>query len=375
MSIPETLGYCRKCKKPAEIYDGYCLFCRAEAGPGPNEATPWRAASEVEPEEIDWLWHPRIAVGKMTMIVGDPGLGKSQLTCALAADISRGRVYVDGAPGSPGDVLMASFEDGPGDTIRPRLDKQGADLSRVFLLDQWKDSYGRPRSFLNSDVPVLESSLRHLAAPKLLIVDPLMAFIGAGTDTNKDNEVRGALQSLVEMALRQRIAVVVVAHLNKGELTNVLYKISGSVGFVALSRSVCMVGQDGESGKRGFLHIKNNIGPLAPPITFSIDNSGFHWGQVDESLTPEGMFKTPDGRKRRREHEEVADWLRRSLANGPRSSSEMKAEAEEIGYALRTVNRVRADIGVKSEHEIDENGKKLPSWQWVWTGKLQEEES
>jgi RecA-family ATPase len=163
--------------------------------------------ADVRPETVSWLWHPYIARGKLTILEGDPGLGKSWLTCALAAGVSRGRGLPGAEPFEPGHVLMLSAEDGLGDTLRPRLDAVGADVSRVFALAE-------PMTFDTAGLIYLEAVILKYS-PSLVVIDPLFAFTGGKVDIHRSNECRAISAPLAAIAERCGCALVAVRHLGK----------------------------------------------------------------------------------------------------------------------------------------------------------------
>lgn len=228
--------------------------------------------SEVKPEKVEWLWKPRLALGKVTMLDGDPGLGKSLFTADLAARISRGLPMPDGAPGIKGGVVLIAPEDGLADTIQPRLARAGADLTKISSLgtvmeykaDKDGEVQSSPRGFcLATDIPLLEKEIERVQA-KLIIVDPIMAVIGGGKNIYKDNEVRDALMPLKSVAEKHHAACIMVRHLTKVRGDNPLMAGMGSIAFGGLARTVLMVIADPlNEGQSVLCHIKSNIGRVA----------------------------------------------------------------------------------------------------------------
>ncbi|MCO5131828.1 MAG: AAA family ATPase [Xanthobacteraceae bacterium] len=219
--------------------------------------------SDVQPEPIEWLWGQRIAIGKLSLIAGDPGLGKSQLTAFMAARVTTGTAWPDdNAPRPTGSVVMLSCEDDVGDTIRPRLEAAGANLDRVHVVEAVRTGIGAMRGLsLQTDMTRLERLLDELPDVRLVIIDPITAYLDK-TDTHKTADVRAALAPAQALAARRRIAIVAVSHLNKssgnGKSVNA---ITGSGAFVAASRATFLVtkGQEDE-GLRLFVQAKNNLG-------------------------------------------------------------------------------------------------------------------
>lgn len=336
---------------------------------------PWRAASSVKAEKVEWLWYPRIALGKLTLIAGDPGVGKGFVTAAIAASTTGPVPVPDGAVGCHGTVLWASFEDGAGDTLRPRLENQKADLDRVLFLDQWPAGPGRTRSMRPNDVPVLDELLSEVDQPRLLVIDPVGSFVGGGVDAHRDNEVRAVLQPLVDLAERHRIAVLVIAHLNKAELLKAIHRVTGSIGFVGLPRSVLGVGKDDESGRRGLTQGKTNLGPEAVPVEFRIapppDCGGvatLEWVGPAPELTNERLLgaapKKPGPQPE--EREAVKEAICKLLAGGPKPADYCLGFLEaDLLASKSTIQRAKKDLEVICEQAKGAAGKVgSPGWTW-----------
>lgn len=212
---------------------------------GDDSTSCFLRMADVEPTTVSWLWHPYIALGKFTIIEGDPGVGKSWLTCALACAVSRGGEQLHGAePLTPSNVLMLSAEDGLGDTLRPRLDAVGADVLRVFAL---KDLLTFDiRGLLKLEEEIIEYS------PTLVIIDPLFAFTGGKVDIHRANQCRVISAGLTAIAERHDCAMVAVRHLSKSRgAGNALNAGIGSIDFTAAARSVLLVGRDPEMKTNG----------------------------------------------------------------------------------------------------------------------------
>jgi RecA-family ATPase len=230
-------------------------------------------ASDVRPTHVDWLWPNRVAMRAVTLLVGEPGVGKSLWSAHLAARLSRGEL---GAGWSA--TLMSSAEDSLATTVIPRLEAQaaGADLNRVFFATQWRDGGARPLT-LPDEVGELEERVRQYQA-RLIIIDPLMARLARQVNSWHDQSVRSALAPLQQLADTNECAVLVIAHLNKGQNTHALQRIGGSIGLAAAARSVLLLGRDpddpkGERGSQRVLaHVKSNLGPHDPSLRYTIES-------------------------------------------------------------------------------------------------------
>ena len=209
-----------------------------------------RQLSDVAPESVTWVWRDRIPRGKLSEIVGDPGEGKSTLVTEVVGCLTTGRALPDDEPRSFSEtVLLLSAEDGAGDTIRPRLDSAGADVSRVHLLDGIEeDGVLAPldlrspthRRYLANEVDRL--------GPSMVVIDPLTAYLGS-TDSHRDSEVRGVLAPLAELADETGTAILAIRHLNKGSGAKAIYRAGGSIGFTAAVRCSMLVGRVDEDGQ------------------------------------------------------------------------------------------------------------------------------
>ena len=236
----------------------------------------------VIPVAVRWLWPNRFALGKLSLIAGYPGLGKSQLSASIAAVVTTGTIWpVTGeAVGDSGDVLILSAEDDAADTIKPRLMAAGADLKRCVMLGAiraTKDQQNRQkrRCFnFNDDLELLERALRRRPQTRLIIVDPLSAYMGDGrsVDTHKTSDVRSVLAPLAELATTYKVAVIGIFHLNKREGSSAMDRINGSGAFVAAARACWLVAKDKDEPRhRVFVQIKNNLAPEQDGLKFEIE--------------------------------------------------------------------------------------------------------
>jgi hypothetical protein len=197
--------------------------------------------ADVEPQRVEWLWKGRIPLGKLTVIDGDPGTGKSAMVNDIVARISAGRAMPDNSPAEVGGAVLLNAEDGLSDTVRPRLEAAGADLQRVLALATTPDKDGIERLLsLPEDIPVLRRGVEQVGA-RLVVVDPLMAFLSGSVDSHRDQDVRRALAPLARLAEETGAAVVAVRHLTKTEGSNPLYRGGGSIGIVGAARSALLV--------------------------------------------------------------------------------------------------------------------------------------
>jgi len=322
-------------------------------------------ASTVKVREIEHLWPGVLFIGKPTLLVGDPGLGKSLVTADIAARVSTGSPWpLDAANTNAGDVLMCSAEDDPQDTIVPRLMAAGANLNRIEFFDgvieQEEDGTGRIAP-LNLDChleQLAEVAIRKKGTLRLIVIDPIAAFLG-GADSHKNGEIRQLLGGLARIAAEHRFAVLVVSHLNKGAGVSAIYRISGSLAFVAAARAVYAVVRDPKDPlQRMVLPVKNNLGPDTSGFEYGIkvgDNGApyVNWGDLAVTEeTAESVLGSSIGSPRQEAIDahvrEVCDWLKEALGTEAQPAASMWRLAERKGFSRRDVDRAKRELGIRA---------------------------
>lgn len=325
--------------------------------------------SDVSMEPVSWLWKGKIAIGAVSMIQGDPGLGKSMLTASLAAVVTTGGLWPVTRDRAPmGSVIILSAEDSPKHTIAPRLEAAGADQSRIYKLDAIRKMDERGESTtatfdLSQDVTRLMVLMRQIGDVRLVIIDPASAYIGTTADSHKNSDVRGIMSVLSDAADRCGAAILIINHLNKSNTQNALMRGQGSVGWMAASRAVFGVAKDkaDETGRRRFfLTLKNNLADdsQATNLAYSIESyqltdtdpvittSRILWEAQPVTQPVEEIFRadTPDNDKGA-----MADaraWLTEALANGPVRVQDLQVDARKSGHYWSTVRQVKNALGV-----------------------------
>ncbi len=315
-------------------------------------------AADVHPEKVDWLWRDRYPMGRVSMLLGDPGLGKSLNGIDACARVTKGLPWPDGATPPPiGSVVLLMAEDDPGDTIRPRLDAAGADPSKVHII-QGARKKGRAgavadRMFsLRDDLSALGNLFENLGDVQLLVVDPINAYLGSGIDSYKDAEVRAVLGPLAELARQHSVAVLCVTHLNKAGASKAIYRGLGSIGFVASARAVWLVTKDPEDEERRFfLPIKSNLGPDPHGLAYRVraeclgDAPYVAWEEGAVTETADAIltkFSAHDSGKAG----EAKTWLARTLADGPVRGREVIASGEEQGFSDKMIRQASNALGI-----------------------------
>jgi hypothetical protein len=288
------------------------------------------------------------------MLVGKPGEGKSFLTCDLAARISRGENWPDRAANQSGSVLLLTAEDDPADTIRPRLDAHGADCRRISLLRAVRqvdeDGERLERLITLADVGCIESALRRMPDCRLVVIDPIGAYLGGGTDAHRDNEVRSVLAPIASLAERYGPAVLVVAHRRKSAGTHADDLALGSRAFTGIARAVWHLSRDPENGKRRLLLPgKNNLADEGAGLAFTIGGCPprLLWEpdpvrmNADEGLAAELVGQGRPGPEAESLREAV-EFVKTALENGPRPARDVEDEWSK-GHcgSTRTLRRAK----------------------------------
>lgn len=312
---------------------------------------------DVEPESIRWLWKPYIPIGKITLLAGDPGIGKSFLSLSLAAAVSRGNGEFGLELSEPGTVLLWSAEDGASDTIRPRLDAMKADVSRIHLqpnLLSFTPSELSGTGDYEQGLEQLDYDLEKLN-PTLCIIDPYAAFIHAKLNSNAAPHMRAISKRLSELAERHGCAILIIAHLNKNQSSHALYRVSGSLDIPAAARSMLLVAEHpNEQGQVVLTHAKSNNEKKGQSLAYAVCEGHFKWiGAVD--LNSSDLFGKEEGTP----ISEAIEFLKSTLADGGRPQKEIQEEAKEFGINKSTLDRAKKRLKVES-HKQGMKGV------WIW---------
>lgn len=322
--------------------------------------------ADVEPEQVRWLWRGRIPRGKLTFVDGDPGLGKSLLTLDIAAHVSTGSSFPDGAPCDAGNVVLFSAEDGLADTVVPRLRAAGADLSRIHTIPVVPVPGGPSRlPDIVKDAALIELEVTRLGGAALIVIDPLNAYLPSDVNTWNDHHIRRALAPFVQLAERTGAAVLVVRHLNKRESSKAIYRGGGSIGFVAAARAAFLVAEDtADSSLRVFAAVKMNLAPKPLSLTYRIEVVDeiprVEWVGVSERTADE-LLEEPE-HEGKSELNRAMQYLREVLQDGPVPVQEVKKRAAGCGISERTLKRAKRSLGVIATHEGFGSGS-----EWVWS--------
>ena len=309
--------------------------------------------SEIQSQEIDWLWYPFIPYGKLTIVQGDPGDGKTTMVLNIAAKLSKGE-GLEGNMKVPEDmnIIYQTAEDGLADTVKPRLEAAGADCERVLVIDESDKS-------LSMSDERLEEAIKQTGA-RLLILDPIQAYLGGGVDMNRANEARDMTKKLGALAEKYKCAIVLIGHMNKAAGNKAAYRGMGSIDFFAVARSVLLVGRvEGQPDIRAVVQIKNNLAAFGHPKAFQLSEAGFRW-LGDYEITADEVLGgiAPKGNKL-----EQAKQLLWELAETSNmvSSTEIMELAKEEGISKRTMESAKRELQIPA--------KRINStWYWNLSG-------
>jgi len=299
------------------------------------------------------VWNKRFPLAKQTAIYGDPGGGKTTLVLDVQAHVTTGKPFCDGALCARGEVLFATAEDGIADTIRPRMEKLGADLTRVHVLDMVRAN-GKETGFdLSTHLDPLDRWLAHRPGVRVVGLDPLAAFLG-DVDAHRNNEVRELLGALAKLAEERRVALIAIDHLNKAQ-GKAMHRGIGSIAFTAAPRAVWQVVADpDDEGRSLFLPVKMNLARV-DGLAFRLKDGGLIWEPNPVKLRPDDISPEAAGGSPR---DEAKAWLRDVLKKGPRAAQEIENRAKDDGICLRTLKSAKKEMGVASERHNDK-------WSWV----------
>lgn len=312
---------------------------------------------QVEVEKIDWLLYPFIPFGKVTIVQGDPGEGKTTMVLQIIAKLTKGEAMlpVDKnteikekiTAAEPVNVIYQTAEDGLGDTIKPRLLAAGADCSRVLVIDD------NEQALTMMDARLEEAIIQTKA--RLVVLDPIQGFLGADVDMHRANEIRPLMKRMAVLAEKHHCAIVLIGHMNKNSNGKSSYRGLGSIDFQAAARSVLIVGRVKDDPEiRVVCHVKSSLAPEGKSIAFRLDKkTGFKWiGEYD--ISADDLLS---GDNRGRKGREAKEFLIEILSDGAREQAKIAEEAEHRGIKSKTMWNAKKELKIESV--------KIGS-QWFW---------
>ena len=313
---------------------------------------------QVEVEKIDWLLYPFIPFGKVTIVQGDPGEGKTTMVLQIIAKLTKGEAVLPSGSDEPAleektmdlepvNVIYQTAEDGLGDTIKPRLLSAGADCSRVMVIDD------NDQALTMMDARLEEAIIKTKA--RLVVLDPIQGFLGAAVDMHRANEIRPLMKRVAVLAEKYHCAIILIGHMNKNSNGKSSYRGLGSIDFQAAARSVLIVGRiKDEPEIRVVCHVKSSLAPEGKSIAFRLDkDTGFEWiGEYD--ISADDLLS---GDNRGQKIHVAKEFLQEVLASGSVAQTKVAEEAESRGIKKKTL------WNAKKELEID--SVKIGN-QWFW---------
>ncbi len=351
--------------------------------PVPKSGIISQCFEDIQAVPIDWLWPNLIARGKLTIIAGNPGLGKSQITASIAAIVSaEGKWPVSGIQSRKGHCLFLSAEDDPADTLKPRLIAAGADLLCTHVIEavsmgmNGSGKEGKRAFCFTKDMERLDQEIACRGNVAVVFIDPITAYLGA-TDSHKNSDIRGLLAPLAEIASRHNIAAIAITHLNKSNGGRAIMKVTGSLGFVAAARAAFLVVEDPEKKARLlFLPIKNNLGPDNFGLAFRIEGTTLPSsnGPIETSRVvweDEAVIQSADeilsasSEKPTNRRDSAGQFLEEELSSGPKNAKELMEAANQHGHAWKTIQRASFVLKIHKVKLAMDKG-----WTWELPSKV-----
>ena len=314
--------------------------------------------SDVKAEPLRWLWYPYIAIGKITLLQGDPGDGKSTMMMHFIAELSKGGATPDGvAFGRPHKIIYQCSEDKAGDTIKPRLEAAGADCRNIAFINE------EVHEGLTLDDERIRNAIIE-CTPQLVVIDPIQSYLENDSDMQIAVRARKIMRRIGMWASTYNCAIVLIGHLSKKEGGKEIYRGLGSIDLAASVRSVLHVERDPQDNDIRIVHqIKNNLAEIGKDLHFEIrPGTGFRWlGESEPVEVPTVTMEPAETFIPKSKHELAAMLIKKALANGPMESMEIKKLMVEYRIGDKTMNEVKAELGIKPY-------RKMRSWYWVLPG-------
>jgi archaellum biogenesis ATPase FlaH len=342
---------------------------------GLQEENAITLVSEIEEEKLEWFWRPRIPLGKVTVIEGDPDRGKTLISTDLAARVTRGFPMPGGSKKTPvGSVVLMTAEDDLGDTVKPRLLAAGANVKRVAFIPLEKDEKGNviPLS-IPDDLAKVRRAIRSTEAAtrvpvRLLIIDPITAYLSERIHSANDAQVRKAMMPLKQLAEETNIAVVLIRHLNKDGSMRAMYRGGGSIAFTAAARSVLVAERQPDKDNMYVLaRVKGNLARASKAITYQIARDAernapkIDWGK-EFDIDVDTLLRGDDGRKDAPARREAEAFLTAFLADGPHDAKEIFKSAGDVGISKTTLKNAKKSLGIRAR-PIRKDGP-IVGWRW-----------
>ncbi len=317
-----------------------------QEAPKPERVPILTLLSDVKPEEVDWLWQDRLSQGKYNVLAGMPDIGKTTVALDIAARMSVGGTWPDGAVCPQGRSIIMTAEDGIADTIVKRIITLGGDRTQIAVLEGMRDKTGRGPVNLDHDLDMLEQAIEDFQ-PSLVIIDPLTAYLG-DINSHNDADVRRLLEPVIKMLEQRRVALLGIAHLNKNQALDLIHRISGSGAIVQTARGGMFCAKHPhDSDRRVLAMMKSNLSARARSLDYILDGGGLTWDANAPNIALDELMNTPSPDEKS-VMDEAEEFLSDYLSRGPAKHTDVVREARSHGVTERTLRRAKKRLNVET---------------------------
>ena len=294
--------------------------------------------ADVVAKPVEWLWYPYIPYGKITLLQGDPGEGKTSFVLDLLSRLSNNDYLPCSCTRASNISIYQNNEDDISDTIKPRLERSGAQCDRICFIENTEQHLALDDTFIEDAIISCKA--------RVIVLDPIQSFLGANCDINRASAIRPKMTKLKEVAARTGCAIILVGHLNKNSNGKSKYRGLGSIDISAAARSILFIGKaPSDPTRRAFAQLKNNLAPLGDTLCFSLDDGVLDWHGSIDLTADELMSVTKD---KSPEIKSAIAFLQDKLNNGLYRSNELLEEAESTGISLRSLYAAKAQLPIRS---------------------------
>jgi len=314
-----------------------------------------RKLSDIQLEEVTWMWPNFLADKKITIVDGMPGVGKSTLTSEIASRITTGQAFPNGEPREPRDVVFIAVEDGVADTIKPRVAAAGGNEQHAHSIHIEQDG-NEITPDLERHLGCIRETILEIGNVGLLIIDPIMALLGNSVDSYRDQDVRKVTTPLARLAEELNLAILIVRHPNKGSSNNALLRGGGSMAFIGSARVGWVVGKHPDNPDIRVLAIsKSNIGTMDASLEFRLVNDEtYGCARIEwigsSKLTADSLYEVQNSEEKSLS-EEAKEWLEEFLSQGGIDKATIKREAQKLGFSEKSLRLAREKLGVTTKRQ------------------------